>query len=263
LSSRRLAPREGHSALRQAATVPAVPPPSNRKIRISLLVSAGIVVAGGFLTNVLSTLVPTDQARRFAVPVLIALALLAILGVRPAEDQARLRSEKILISGLAAALLLSVSLAVWVPWQGGTNNAPSMARPAPSSSHPSETVSLSPTPSATSAGPPASTTTTRNQATSDCPKNWFCGYGDRNFGYPRMKLRTTECGRQDLAIWGWNGRIRSASYQLPDGVITFYDEGSRTDDSDDTALFALDSLRREIPDVAAYTGIVDYAIRQC
>jgi hypothetical protein len=78
-----------------------------------------------------------------------------------------------------------------------------------------------------------------------------------------MKLKTTECGRHDLATWGWNGRIRSASYQLSNGVITFYDEGLMPDDSDDTVLFALDSLRPEIADVGPYTGVVDYAVRQC
>ncbi len=41
----------------------------------------------------------------------------------------------------------------------------------------------------------------------DCPSSWYCFYDGKNFGYPRGKLH--DCGRQDLATWGWNDRTTS------------------------------------------------------
>jgi hypothetical protein len=96
--------------------------------------------------------VPTAQAKRFVVPVLISLAILILLGVWLAEGQALSRWRKAFALGLAAVLVLSVGLAIWTPWRDGTHNTTSATPLTLNSPKSSETAGHSPTPSVTPAG---------------------------------------------------------------------------------------------------------------
>ncbi|AVT37570.1 hypothetical protein C6W10_15065 [Plantactinospora sp. BB1] len=90
-------------------------------------------------------------------------------------------------------------------------------------------------------------------AVADCPQGWFCFYDRTSYGYPRGRL--SDCGRQDLATWGWQYRVESAHYNLTSGSVAFLYSGSR--------LFSVGAAARALGDVAPYRNWATHVYRYC
>lgn len=93
-------------------------------------------------------------------------------------------------------------------------------------------------------------------AVADCPAGWFCFYAGVNYTYPRGKL--SSCGRQDLAAYGWTNRIDSVYYDMLNGKVTFFNDGTV-----DTALFTVSAANRGDADVSPNRDKADYVYRTC
>lgn len=90
-------------------------------------------------------------------------------------------------------------------------------------------------------------------AVADCPSGWFCFYDRTGYGYPRGRL--SDCGRQNLATWGWQYRVESAHYNLASGSVAFLYSGSR--------LFSVGAAARALGDVAPYRNWATHVHRYC
>ncbi|MFC6017154.1 hypothetical protein ACFP2T_13180 [Plantactinospora solaniradicis] len=90
-------------------------------------------------------------------------------------------------------------------------------------------------------------------AVADCPLGWFCFYDRTGYGYPRGRL--SDCGRQNLATWGWQLRVESAHYNLSSGSVAFLYSGSR--------LFSVGAAARALGDVAPYRNWATHVDRYC
>jgi Peptidase inhibitor family I36 len=94
----------------------------------------------------------------------------------------------------------------------------------------------------------------------DCPTGWFCFYSDPDYRGQRGKLQ--DCGWQDLARWGWQDKIESAHYNLPDGTVWFIDHTS-SNHTDDKSLFDIGASRRARSNVTPYQNRADHVYRIC
>jgi len=97
---------------------------------------------------------------------------------------------------------------------------------------------------------------TTTAVAADCPAGWFCFYAGVNYTYPRGKL--SSCGYQDLATYGWTNRIESVYYDMLNGKVTFYNDGTV-----DTALFTVSTANRGDADVSPHRDKADYVYRTC
>jgi hypothetical protein len=92
----------------------------------------------------------------------------------------------------------------------------------------------------------------------DCPGGWFCFYDYINYGYPRGKL--SDCGKQDLAKWGWRDRTESVHYHQTSGSVAFIaDLGGGVE----YYLFSVNTSRRAINDVGWARNMADLVLRFC
>lgn len=96
------------------------------------------------------------------------------------------------------------------------------------------------------------------QGSPDCPGGWFCFYDYINYGYPRGKL--SDCGKQDLARWGWRNRTESVHHNQSYGSVVFIaDLGGGLEYN----LFSVSTSRRTISDVGWARNLADLVLRFC
>jgi hypothetical protein len=96
----------------------------------------------------------------------------------------------------------------------------------------------------------------------DCPFGWFCFYDNRNYGYPRGKL--SDCGWQDLAVWGWQDRTESVHYNMSSGSVAFINHvPTPWEHAYDEFAFGVGTSLPHLSDTSPYRNTVDHVERFC